>query len=299
MTRRAIVNGAQSAMAEVSEVPATAETGQPGRAGRNLPVALGVGIGLGALVLITLYLCKPVFLAVVTAAVVIGMWELTKAVGAKDLHPPLIPLVLGTMAILSTSYAEGQHWMVESMLLTIPVIVLWRAMQGVDGIVGDLSTALLGLLYVGFLAGFAGLMLAAHDGDRRVTCFVATVVASDVGGYAVGALFGKHPLAPKISPKKSIEGLAGSTVMCALIGYILMTTLLHAAWWQGVVFGLALVTSATLGDLGESMVKRDLGIKDMGTLLPGHGGLLDRLDSLLPSAPVAWALLSAFGPFHP
>ncbi len=287
-------------MVELSELPAPpAAAGEPGRAGRNLPVALAVGLGLGALVLTTLYLYRPVFLAVVVAAIVIGVRELTQALSTKDLHPPLIPLVLGAMAILCTGYAEGEHWMINSMLLTIPLLVLWRAVRGVDGIVGDISVGLLALLYVGFLAGFCALMLAAHDGDRRVTCFVATVVASDVGGYAVGAMFGRHPLAPRISPKKSIEGLAGSTGLCMLVGYILMTTLLHAAWWQGVVFGLAVVTTATIGDLGESMVKRDLGIKDMGTLLPGHGGILDRLDSLLPTAPVAWALLSAFGPFHP
>jgi phosphatidate cytidylyltransferase len=285
---------------EVGEAPAPpADAGGPGRAGRNLPVALAVGLGLGALILTTLFLYKPAFLVVLVITILIGVREFTQALGARDLHPPLIPLACGAVAVLITAYFSGQHWMVDSMLLTIPAVVFWRAVKGVDGIVGDLSSSLLVLLYVGFLGGFCALMLAAHDGDRRVTCFVATVVASDVGGYAVGALFGKHPLAPRISPKKSIEGFAGSTAMCALIGYILMTTLLHASWWQGVVFGLALVASATLGDLGESMVKRDLGIKDMGTLLPGHGGILDRLDSLLPSAPVAWALLQAFGPFHP
>jgi phosphatidate cytidylyltransferase len=287
---------------DVSERPAApADSGdgaRRGRAGRNLPVALVVGLAMGGLVLVTVYTAKPVFLGVVILAIVIGMYELTRALAGKDMHPPFIPLALGAIAILVTSYTNGRHAMTAAMLFTIPLLVAWRVVRGYDGLVVDLSSSLFALLYVGFLAGFCGLMLAAPDGARRVTCFVATVVASDVGGYATGVLFGKHLLAPKISPKKSIEGLLGSTVMCVSLGLILCTSLLHTEWWQGVVFGLAVVTSATLGDLGESMVKRDLGVKDMGTLIPGHGGILDRLDSLLPTAPVAWALLAAFVPLH-
>jgi phosphatidate cytidylyltransferase len=129
-----------------------------------------------------------------------------------------------------------------------------------------------------------------------VTAFIATVVASDVGGYAFGVVFGRHLMAPVISPKKSWEGFVGSTLACAACGALTVNLLLHGAWWQGAVFGLATVCTATLGDLGESMIKRDIGIKDMGNLLPGHGGMMDRLDSLLPTAPVAWLLLSAFVP---
>jgi phosphatidate cytidylyltransferase len=285
---------------DVSERPAAADAGEPnpGRAGRNLPAALAVGLAMGGVVLVTLYTVKPVFLGVVALAIVVGMYEFSRALATKDIKAPFIPLAAGAIAIVVTSYVDGRHAMTAAMLYAIPLLVAWRVVRGSDGLVADLSSSLLALLYVGFLAGFAGLMLAAHDGDRRVTCFVATVVASDVGGYATGVLFGKHLLAPKISPKKSIEGLVGSTIMCASAGLILCTSLLHTAWWQGVVFGLAVVTSATLGDLGESMLKRDLGIKDMGTLIPGHGGILDRLDSLLPTAPVAWALLAAFVPLH-
>ncbi len=287
-------------MVEVSERPAAPADpgGSSGRAGRNLPVALAIGLAMGAIVLVTLYTAKPVFLAVVVLAIVVGVHEFSRALASKAINAPFIPLALGSTAILCTSYAVGRHAMTAAMLFTIPLLVAWRVVQGSDGLVADLSASLLVLLYLGFLAGFCGLMLAGHDGDRRVTCFVATVVASDSGGYATGVLFGRHLLAPRISPKKSWEGLIGSTIMCASVGVILCTSLLHTQWWQGVVFGVAVMTSATLGDLGESMVKRDLGVKDMGNLLPGHGGILDRLDSLLPTAPVAWALLAAFVPVH-
>jgi phosphatidate cytidylyltransferase len=184
--------------------------------------------------------------------------------------------------------------MTVALLLTALAVVIWRAAEGADGMLGDIAGGLLALVYVPFLAGFAALMLAPHDGAQRVTAFIATVVASDVGGYAAGVLAGKHPMAPTVSPKKSWEGFAGSAIACALCGSILLVTLLDTSWWKGVVFGLATVCAATLGDLGESMVKRDLGIKDMGNVLPGHGGLMDRLDSLLPTAPVAWLLLAAF-----
>jgi phosphatidate cytidylyltransferase len=284
---------------EVSEPPAAPRgAAGAGRAGRNLPVALAIGVALGVLILVTLYTAKPVFLAVVVVALVLAMHELTRALATKGINAPFIPLAVGATAIMCTSYAIGRHAMTTAMLFTIPLLVVWRVVQGSDGLVVDLSASVLALLYVGFLAGFCGLMLAAPDGDRRVTCFVASVVASDVGGYAAGVLWGKHLMAPRISPKKSWEGLLGSVLLCVTAGVILCTTLLPIQWWQGVVFGLAVVASATLGDLGESMVKRDLGIKDMGTLLPGHGGILDRLDSLLPTAPVAWALLAAFVPVH-
>ena len=136
-------------------------------------------------------------------------------------------------------------------------------------------------------------MLVPEDGATRVLFFIATVVASDVGGYAAGVLFGKHPMAPSISPKKSWEGMAGSVLACMLVGAPPIIALaLDGPWWGGLLFGAALATSATLGDLAESLIKRDLGIKDMGDLLPGHGGLMDRLDSLLPSAAVAYLLLA-------
>jgi phosphatidate cytidylyltransferase len=272
----------------------TEDSKPPGRAGRNLPVAIAIGLGLGGLILGTLYTVKPVFLGVVAAAVLVGLWELVRALHTQELNAPFIPLAAGVCFILALGYTNGREAMTVAMLLSAVAVVVWRLAEGAAGLLADLGAGLLCLLYVGFLAGFAALLLAPHDGDRRVTVFIATVVASDVGGYAAGVLFGKHLMAPVISPKKSWEGFGGSVLACAACGALLVHFLLHEDWWKGAIVGLALVCSATLGDLGESMIKRDIGIKDMGNLLPGHGGLMDRLDSMLPSAPVAWLLLSAF-----
>jgi phosphatidate cytidylyltransferase len=164
-------------------------------------------------------------------------------------------------------------------------------------VAADLAAIVFTAVYVGFPAGFATMLTSPADGPRRVLAFLIVVVASDVGGYAAGVLSGgRHKLAPRVSPGKSWEGFAGSVVACVIAGIVTMAWPLHTAIWQGALLGLACVCTATLGDLGESLVKRDIGIKDMGTLLPGHGGIMDRLDSLLCTAPVAWLLITAFAP---
>jgi phosphatidate cytidylyltransferase len=183
------------------------------------------------------------------------------------------------------------------LVLTVLAALVWRLADPAEGFLRDLAAATFTAAYVPFLAGFAALLAIPDDGPRRVTAFIAVVVCSDVGGFAAGVLFGKHPMAPSVSPKKSWEGFAGSVLAGAIAGGIFFTTLFDASPLLGVGYGIAIVLSATLGDLGESMVKRDIGVKDMGTLLPGHGGIMDRLDSLLPTAPVAWLLLAAFIPY--
>jgi phosphatidate cytidylyltransferase len=193
-------------------------------------------------------------------------------------------------------YRYGAEEVFLGLALTVLAAALWRLGGPAAGTLRDVTSGAFTVVYVPFLVSFAALLAVPGDGPRRVTAFITTVVCSDTGGYAAGVLFGKHPMAPSVSPKKSWEGFAGSALACAVAGALNLTLLLHVSWWQGVLFGLAVVASATLGDLGESMVKRDIGIKDMGHLLPGHGGLMDRLDSLLPTAPVAWLLLTAFVP---
>jgi phosphatidate cytidylyltransferase len=142
------------------------------------------------------------------------------------------------------------------------------------------------------MAGFVMLMLAAPDGRVRVLLFILLAVANDVGGYVAGVLFGRHPLAPSVSPKKSWEGLAGSFVLATAVGVVGAVVGLGASPLLGVALGVLAPLTATIGDLAESMIKRDLELKDMGSLLPGHGGILDRLDSMLLTAPFVYVLLA-------
>jgi phosphatidate cytidylyltransferase len=263
------------------------------RAGRNLWAAVGVGLALGVVVLVALYVWKPAFVAVILAAAVLGVWELTHAFAADRIRVPVVPLAVGAAAIVVSAYAGGSEAMLVALALTVLAVMLWRAPENPKGYVRDVTASTFAALYVPFLAGFAALMLRDDDGADRVVVFIALVVLSDVGGYVAGVLFGRHPMAPTVSPKKSWEGLGGSALFWAAGGAATFPTLLDgAAAWQGALVGLAVMVTATLGDLGESMIKRDLGIKDMGSLLPGHGGIMDRLDSLLPAAPVAYLLFS-------
>ena len=262
------------------------------RAGRNLPAAIGVGVALAALIVVTLYVWKPSFLAVVAAAVVIAVWELSNALKAERIRVPVVPVVVGALSILGAAYAGGSEPMLVALTLTVMATLLWRLPENPDGYVRDVTAGVFVTTYVPLLAGFAALLLRADDGADRVVVFIAVTVLSDIGGYVAGVLFGRHPMAPTISPKKSWEGFAGSALFTAVGGALLVTLLLDGLWWEGVVIGLAAMVAATLGDLGESMIKRDLGIKDMGSLLPGHGGMMDRLDSLLLAAPVTYLLLS-------
>jgi phosphatidate cytidylyltransferase len=287
-----------TAVPPADDVEELAVTERPagGRAGRNLPAAIGVGVGLVAVILASLFIWRPAFLAVLVAAILVAVWELSTALRAGRFHPPLVPLLVGALVMEGLAWSRGPTGLVVGFLLTALAVVLWRLGHGPAGYLGDASSGVLVALYVPLLAGFAVLLLVPDDGAVRVTAFIATVVASDVGGYAAGVLFGKHPMAPTISPKKSWEGFAGSVTTCMLVATPIIALGLDGPWWAGVVFGAALAVSATVGDLGESLIKRDLGIKDMGNLLPGHGGIMDRLDSLLPSAAVAYLLLSVLAP---
>ena len=268
----------------------------PPRAGRNLLAAVGVGLVLAGVVIGTLLYDARAFLAVLVVAVAYGAWELRRAIATKGAVVPLVPLLLGTVGMLVSAYLRGAEALVVTFGLTIIGLLVWRVADGVAGAARDLSASALVTFYPVFLGGFASLMLAAPDGRQRIVVFILVTVFSDIGGYAVGVLFGRHPMAPTLSPKKSWEGFGGSVGTCAVVGAVSLPLLLGGAWWAGAALGAVAAGAATLGDLIESSIKRDLGIKDMGALLPGHGGMMDRLDSLVIVAPVAWALLLWFVP---
>lgn len=283
-----------TAVTEPGATPAP-ETSGPSKAGRNLPAAIGVGLSLGGSILASVYSpYRWTFIVILLAAAGLGSWEVVRALRTLGTRPPVVPVWIGGAGMIVAAYRYGEEQLFLGLALTLLLLVLWRVGDPAEGVLRDLTSGLFTAAYVPFLIGFAALMIAADDGPERITAFVATVVASDVGGYAAGVLFGKHPMAPSVSPKKSWEGLAGSVLACAAAGAVFFVTLFDASPLLGVAYGVAVVASATLGDLGESMIKRDIGIKDMGTLLPGHGGLMDRLDSLLPTAPIAYLLLVAF-----
>jgi phosphatidate cytidylyltransferase len=274
-----------------------AAVNRPSRAGRNLPAAIAVGVGMGAVILGSLLFERHLFVAVLALSTAVGTWELAGALRrGASIAVPLPILLVGGQAMVWLSWPFGLRGLAVSFAGTALAMLVWRLRAGAAHYVRDITAAVFTATYVPLFCSFATLLVVAPDGKGRALTFLLCVVASDVGGYAAGVLAGKHPMAPTISPKESWEGFAGSQVAGMAVGGLCVALLLQDAWWEGVLLGSLLVVSATLGDLVESMVKRDLGIKDMGSLLPGHGGLMDRLDSLLPTAVVAWAVLSLVVP---
>ncbi|UUZ59805.1 phosphatidate cytidylyltransferase [Nocardioides sp. B-3] len=274
-----------------------------GRAGRDLPAAIISGVVLVSAILLSLFFWKTAFMLIVAVAVVVAVWELHRGLAAKDIDIPEQPLMLGAVVMVVVAYVWGAPAPVTATAVTSLVVMLWLLRRGVDGYVKNATASVFTLIYVPFLASFVGLLLAEGGnnpsfgfdfddiGVRGVITFIAITVASDTGGYIAGVLFGKHPMAPVISPKKSWEGFAGSLLACVGVGIWLVTAFLGGDWWVGVLLGLIAVVMATLGDLCESVMKRDLGIKDMSQIIPGHGGLMDRLDSLLATVAPIWLLL--------
>jgi phosphatidate cytidylyltransferase len=276
-----------------------------GRAGRDLPAAIISAVVLLGAIAASLAFWKTAFMVIVAAAVVVAIWELHRGLMAKAIDVPEQPLMLGGVVMVVVAYFFGAPALVTATAVTALVTMLWLLRRGVPGYVQNATASVFVLVYVPFLGSFVALLLAEggawdferwDDGVKGIVVFILVTIASDIGGYIAGVLFGKHPMAPVISPKKSWEGFAGSLVFCVAVGVGLVVWMLDGDWWVGVALGLIAVVMATLGDLCESVIKRDLGIKDMSQVVPGHGGLMDRLDSILFAVPTAYLLLSVLAP---
>jgi phosphatidate cytidylyltransferase len=277
-----------------------APTQDHGRAGRNVPVSIVSALVLIALVLVTLLVWKTLFMVVVAAAVTVAIWELHRGFAARAIDLPEQPLMAGGVVMVVVAYFWGAPALVTATAVTALITMLWLLRRGVPGFVQNATASVFALVYVPFLGAFVALMLREggatgfdryDDGVKGILTFVAVTAASDIGGFLAGVFFGRHPMAPVVSPKKSWEGFAGSAVCCVAVGVAMVVWVLDADWWIGLCLGLIAAVMATLGDLCESVIKRDLGIKDMSQVIPGHGGLMDRLDSLLATIAPIWLLL--------
>jgi phosphatidate cytidylyltransferase len=279
----------------VTSDPTTTEPA-PSKAGRNLPAAAAVGVVLASVALGSLFFDRRWFLLLAATAMVTAVWELGGALRAAGISLPTPPLYVGVLGVIAAAWFAGAGGVAVGVALSVLAVMLWRGMRGATGYLADTSAGVFTVGYLLMAGGFATLLVREDDGAWRVVAWLLVVVASDVGGYAVGVLIGRHPMAPSVSPKKSWEGFGGSVLACVGSGVAIVVWGLGGPWWAGLVLGVAVALAATLGDLAESLLKRDIGVKDMGSLLPGHGGVMDRLDSIALSAPVAWLVLTALVP---
>jgi phosphatidate cytidylyltransferase len=270
------------------------------KAGRNLPAAIVVGALLGGVIIATLRFAPWFWLVILAVATPLATHEVIRRLRTAGYDVPFVPLLLGGQAMLWLSWPFGPTGVLGAFGGTVVICMVWRLLeQGPNHVpvnyLRDMSATVLLAVWVPLFMSFGALLIYPDpgEGSGRVFCLLLTVVFSDIGGYAVGVLFGKHPMVPAISPNKSWEGFVGS-LLFGITGAVLAVAFLlpDKQWWVGLPLGLFLVLTGILGDLVESQVKRDLGIKDMGRLLPGHGGIMDRLDGLLPSAVMTWIVLT-------
>ncbi|MDY6995546.1 MAG: phosphatidate cytidylyltransferase [Actinomycetota bacterium] len=277
--------------------PPTKATQKSGRAGRNLPAAISVGVLLGAMAIGILLFAPRWWLLLLAVAIAVATHEVIRRLRERDYALPVVPLLLGGQAMIWLTWPFGAAGLLGAYGGTVVVCMVWRLLgQGLGAppvnYLRDIAATVLLATWVPMFAAFTALLIFADDGGVRVFTVIVTVVFADIGGYVAGVLFGKHLMVPAISPKKSWEGLGGSLLFGIGAAVLTVTFLLGKPAWVGVPLGLMLVITGVLGDLVESQIKRDLGIKDMGTLLPGHGGLMDRIDAMLPSAVAGWAVLT-------
>ncbi|MDQ1128786.1 phosphatidate cytidylyltransferase [Microbacterium sp. SORGH_AS_0888] len=268
------------------------------RTGRDLILAVLIGLAIGAVVFVSLVFFTWPFVIFGSAAALLGVFEFTRALQGAGRRVDVVPQLIAALAVLLPAFFLDLwlHWV--ALFVAIAFVVVWRLISQMvardgrryDDVIDDVLAGGFVVVYVPFLASLALVLLRQDHGAWWVMAFLIIAIASDTGAYATGLMFGRHPMAPRISPKKTWEGFAGAAVAAVIAGILLAWLMLELPWWAGIVLGVVILGTATAGDLGESMVKRDLGIKDMSSWLPGHGGVLDRLDSILPSAVAALAL---------
>jgi phosphatidate cytidylyltransferase len=261
------------------------------RAGRKLLPSIFVALFLIGLVWFALVYERIIFAGLVTVAVILGLRELNKAFNAVEIQIPLWSLTTAAVGLSAATWFGGISGLAVATAIALPCLLVLLLPRGIDNFVKTASASALALIYLPFLAGFLILLARPQNGLERVMTFVVLVGCNDTFAYLTGVLIGKHPLAPKISPKKTIEGVIGSLIFTILGGALAFHYIMESDWWLGALAGLMTVFTATSGDLIESALKRDLAIKDMGSLLPGHGGIMDRLDSVLFAAPALWLAL--------
>ena len=261
------------------------------KAGRKLGPSIIVSLSLVALIWFALAYRREVFAVVVAVAVLLGIREIVRAFKVRGIYISVVSLAAGAVVLTYATWNGGAAGLAIATAIAIPLLLIQLLTKGPEGFVQSATATTFSLLYLPFLGGFLILLAKPSTGLERVMTFVVLVGCNDTFGYIVGVLFGKHPLVPVISPKKSWEGLIGSLVFTVIGGSLAFEYIMEMQWWIGAIVGLMIVFTATCGDLIESAMKRDLHLKDMGTLLPGHGGILDRLDSVLISAPALWLAL--------
>ena len=255
------------------------------KAGRKLLPSIFVGLSLVGLIWLSLAYARILFAVLIAVVISLAIRELVRAFAAANIEISSVSLNLATIGLIYATWVDGVEGLAVGTAIAFPILLILRLGKGPHDFVRSATATTFALIYLPFLSGFLVLLGHPSDGLARVMTFVILVGCNDTFGYLVGVLIGRHPLVPTISPKKTWEGLIGSIVFTSLGGALSFHYILELQWWIGIVVGLMIVFTATSGDLIESAMKRDLSLKDMGSLLPGHGGVLDRLDSVLLSAP--------------
>ena len=258
------------------------------KAGRRLLPSIVVSVSIIAVVWFALAYHRELFAILVGIAVIFGIREISRAFDADNTHISVPPLIIATVILTFATWRGSLAGLAIATAFCLPNLLVFLLAKGPEEFVKRATATTLALIYLPFLAGFIILLARPFDGFDRVMTFVVLIACNDTFGYLVGMMFGRHPLVPKISPKKTWEGLAGSLVFTVIGGALSFHYVMHEHWWIGAIVGLVVVFTATSGDLIESALKRDLSLKDMGTLLPGHGGVMDRIDSALLSGPAVW-----------